>query len=61
MIAPFDMFVSRKWTDLQLDSHSSTCKTYEKGTRKAMFRSVIVYNKNIQSMKFDPSNKTKAE
>ena len=35
--------------DLQLVSQISTGKTFERGTRKAIFRSVTVYNKHLSS------------
>jgi len=48
LITPFDIFINRKSTDLQLVSHSSTSYTW-RGTRNVIFRSVNVYNKKISS------------
>jgi hypothetical protein len=42
---PFSL--KRKWSDLQLFSQSSTGKTCERGTRKAIFWWVTVYDKNV--------------
>ena len=41
-IAPYDL-------DLQLLPQGSTGKTCERATRKAIFRSLTVYNKNVSN------------
>jgi hypothetical protein len=53
-----DILSTRSGLDLQLISQSSTGKTYERGTRKAIFRSVTLYNKHLYSQYNLSSNRT---
>ena len=42
--------VNRKWTDLQKFSGNSKCKTCEKGTRHAVFWSLVVFSNKMSSL-----------
>ena len=53
-----DILSTRSGLDLQLISQSSTGKTYERGTRKAIFRSVTLYSKHLNSQYNLSSNRT---